>query len=315
MAEFSKLSITDKGIKLNAAIIAGTGNIRFSKIATSGKTCTAEDIRELDVFEDIKQVSLVSKVARINDVTVKVEAAFTNTELTEGYYIRTIGLYALDFDGNEILYAVASETSGNCYIPPYNGTTVSGIFVQLLIAAGSAENISMEVNPAAVATIGDLKAFQEQMELSLKKISADQIKELFAGMSDEFEEGLAYSSGEYTIRDNVLYKFIEDKGPGVWNDDKVQVVNLASELFLQQQIIEDLKKSVNAKNQWKYDSETNTLIFSTESGTGGNVGYDSETEMLIMGGGDTGSIAKQAAEIVENNIQEISGAEVTELFK
>ena len=200
MAEFSKLSITDNGIKLNAGIIAGTGNFRFSKIATSGKTCTAEDIRELDVFEDIKQVSLVSKVARINDVTVKVEAAFTNTELTEGYYIRTIGLYALDFDGNEILYAVASETSGNCYIPPYNGTTVSGIFVQLLIAAGSAENISMEVNPAAVATIGDLKAFQEQMELSLKKISADQIKELFAGMSDEFEEGLAYSSGEYTIR-------------------------------------------------------------------------------------------------------------------
>lgn len=123
----------------------------------------------------MKQTSLISKITRTNGVAIKVEAAFTNTELTAGYYMKALGLYAVDPDDGEILYAVTRETSGNCYMPAYNGITVSGAYVQLVTTVGNAENVSLEVDQAAVATIGDIQDLQKQI--------ADL--EAFIGYSDE----------------------------------------------------------------------------------------------------------------------------------
>lgn len=163
MAEFSKLVITTNGQALLAKMIAGTGNVEFTKICASSTTYSESALEALTSLSNIMQTSLVSKVTRTNDVAIKVEAAFTNTELTTGYYMRALGLYANDPDSGEILYAVTIETSGNCYMPAYNGITVSGAYVQLVTTVGNAESVSLEVDSAAVATIGDIEDLQEQI--------------------------------------------------------------------------------------------------------------------------------------------------------
>lgn len=163
MAEFSKLVITNKGQALLAKMIAGSGNIEFTKISTSSTTYTDAQLEGLASLSNVKQTSLISKVTRTNEVAIKVEAAFTNTELTAGYYMKALGLYAVDPDVGEILYAVTRETSGNCYMPAYNGITVSGAYVQLVTTVGNAENVSLEVDQAAVATIGDIQDLQKQI--------------------------------------------------------------------------------------------------------------------------------------------------------
>ena len=163
MAEFSKLVITDKGQALLAKMIAGTGNIEFTKVCTSSKQYQLSQLQGLASLAEVKQTALISKVTRTNEVAIKVEAAFTNTDLTAGYYMRALGLYAVDPNAGEILYAVTIETSGNCYMPPYNGLTVSGAFIQLVTTVGNAENVTLEVDQAAVATIGDIKELQEQI--------------------------------------------------------------------------------------------------------------------------------------------------------
>lgn len=163
MAEFSKLVITNKGQALLAKMIAGSGNIEFTKVSASSTTYTDSQLESLTSLSNVKQTSLISKVTRTNDVAIKVEAAFTNTELTAGYYMRALGLYAVDPDAGEILYAVTRETSGNCYMPAYNGITVSSAYVQLVTTVGNAENVSLEVDQAAVATIGDIQDLQKQI--------------------------------------------------------------------------------------------------------------------------------------------------------
>lgn len=163
MAEFSKLVITNKGQALLAKMIAGSGNIDFTKICTSSTVYTLEQLEALTSLSNVKQTSLISKVTRTNEVAIKVEAAFTNTDLTTGYYMRTLGLYAVDPDVGEILYAVTIENSGNCYMPPYNGITVSGAYVQLVTTVGNADSVSLEVDAAAVATIGDIQELQKQI--------------------------------------------------------------------------------------------------------------------------------------------------------
>lgn len=164
MAEFSQLIITNKGQALIAKVLAGTGDIEFTKVDTSETEYQLDALQNLTELTGVKQTSLVSKVSRTNDVAITVEAAFTNTGLTFGYYVKTLGLYATDPDEGEILYAVSIEQSGNCYIPASNGTTVTGLYLKFVTTVGNADNISLEVNPAAFALVGDIQDLQSQID-------------------------------------------------------------------------------------------------------------------------------------------------------
>lgn len=163
MAEYSKLVITNDGQALMAKMIAGSGNIDFTKICSSSTQYQENQLQSLTALSNIKQTTLVSKVSRTNNVAIKVEAAFSNVDITTGYYMRTLGLYAVDPDKGEILYAACIETSNNCYMPPYNGVTVSAAYIQLYTTVGNADSVSLEVNPGTYATIGDIQELEAEI--------------------------------------------------------------------------------------------------------------------------------------------------------
>ncbi len=164
MAEFSRLVVTKKGQALIAKMFAGTAtNIDFVAIGASDASFTVDKLEELESLPAIMQESEISRITRTNEVTVKVETAFNNTALTVGYHMRTLGLFANDPDEGKILYAAAVELSGNCYMPPYNGITVSGAYIQLITTVGNADNVSLDVDSSAIATIGDIQDLQTQI--------------------------------------------------------------------------------------------------------------------------------------------------------
>lgn len=162
MSEFRQLIITNKGQSLMAKLIAGKANVTFTKVAASATTYNDSQIPALTALSNIKQQVAVSKVTRINSVAVQVDAAMENSALTTGYYMNSIGLYANDPDDGEILYAVAGANVG-AYMPPYNGITVGGAYLKLVTTVSNASNVSMTVDPAAVATVGDIQDLQKQI--------------------------------------------------------------------------------------------------------------------------------------------------------
>ena len=162
MSEFRQLIITNKGQSLMAKLIAGKANVTFTKVAASATTYNDSQIPALTALSNIKQQVAVSKVTRINSVAVQVDAAMENSALTTGYYMNSLGLYANDPDEGEILYAVAGANVG-AYMPPYNGITVSGAYLKLVTTVSNASNVSMTVDPAAVATVGDINALQAEI--------------------------------------------------------------------------------------------------------------------------------------------------------
>lgn len=165
MAEFSRLIITKKGQALIAKVLAGTvADVEFTKVAASKASYTMDELEWLSALPEIMQEAEISYKARTNDVAVVIETAFSNTKLTVGYPMNTLGLFAIDPDEGEILYAACAEISGYCYMPPYNGITVSGAYIQLVTTVGNADNISLEVNPAAAATFADIQRLQKQIE-------------------------------------------------------------------------------------------------------------------------------------------------------
>ena len=179
MAEFSMLVTTKKGQELIAKMLSGEQKIIFTKVSSSDAEYTVDQLEGLEEITSIKQSNSVSKVSRTNDTTVKVEAVFTNTDLTEGYYMRTIALYAKNEESEDVLYAVAIETSGNCYVPAFSGITVSGAYIQLSTTVSNAENVTVEVDNSVFATIGNIKDIQEQID-ALKEQSTDVASDLAA---------------------------------------------------------------------------------------------------------------------------------------
>ncbi|MEO1815240.1 MAG: hypothetical protein ABGU93_06605 [Acetobacterium sp.] len=162
MAEFKQLIITTKGQALMAKMIAGTGNVQFTKICVSDTVYTDAQLPALTALTGIKQTATISKVLRTNDVAIQVEGAVTNTALVAGYYMKAIGLYAMDPQEGEILYAVTIANVAG-YMPPYNGINVSGAFFKLITTVSNATSVSLAVDSGAVATIGNIADLQGQI--------------------------------------------------------------------------------------------------------------------------------------------------------
>ena len=81
MAEYSKLYITNNGQALMAKMIAGSGNIDFTKVCSSSTQYTESQLQALTALSNIKQTTLVSKVTRTNEVAIKIDAAYSNVDL------------------------------------------------------------------------------------------------------------------------------------------------------------------------------------------------------------------------------------------
>lgn len=163
MAEFSKLYLTKRGQALVAKIMAGATNIQFTKVSTSSKVYAESALEALTALENVQQTNNVTKVTISNNTSVRVETAFTNEKLGAGYYLRCLGLYAKDPDLGEILYAVCVETSGLCYMPAYNGVTVSSAYIQLYTTVGNSDNVNLAVYSGAYATIEDISALEAEI--------------------------------------------------------------------------------------------------------------------------------------------------------
>lgn len=174
MAEFKRVVITRKGQALMAKLMSGSGTTHFTAIKVSDSSFNEDQLEGLTSIGNVKQTVSISKVGRTNNVAAEVEGAILNTNLTVGYYMRTLGLYAQDPDEGEILYAVTIASQAG-YMPPFNGKTTSGAFFRITTTIGNADNLNVQVNPSAVATIGEINDLQKQID-AMKKVDELKIK-------------------------------------------------------------------------------------------------------------------------------------------
>ena len=159
--EFSTFTITNKGQALMAKLMLGTGKMRFTAIRTSSTAYAQQDLLGLTALSNIKQTATISDVVAVNNVSIRIRGAIDNSELTTGYNIQTIGVYATDPDEGEILYAVARAlTSG--YMPPNNGVTASGANFDFIPTVASASTV-LQIDPAGVATLTDVLLLQNEI--------------------------------------------------------------------------------------------------------------------------------------------------------
>ena len=155
------LVITNKGQELITKLIAGTDTATFTKICTSDHDYSSATLEDLETLADIKQQSLVSSVVITDTSLVEVLARVDNSELADGYYVKTIGLYAEDTDGNEILYGVSISGDNPDYMPAFGGRTVTGISYRFNVRVDNSESVTIVIDPAAVPTMEQIENIQQ----------------------------------------------------------------------------------------------------------------------------------------------------------
>lgn len=160
--EFATFVITQKGQALMAKLMQGTGTCDFSAIKLSSQTYTDAQLATLTSLANIKQTAPITSKRVVNTTAIQIEGAVDNRLLTVGYNINTIGIYAIDPNEGEILYAAARALTAG-YMPPYNGVTVSGGYFKFVISVGAASQVTLTVDPAGYASIGDVQQLQSEI--------------------------------------------------------------------------------------------------------------------------------------------------------
>ena len=205
MAEFTKLMITNKGKELLSEVATSTNKIEFTRVSTSDRAYREEEIASLTDLAGIKQTNHISSVVAQAGGKVKIEAAFENRELTEGYFITAIGIYAKAGSGTEVLYAVAIEKTGRYSIPPYNNATVSAVYLKLFLAVENFEKITLEVSPGAFITSSEIGRIKDELkrENTETKTKLEQQGESLKQSLTKAIKDIADSKGASTTTFNV----------------------------------------------------------------------------------------------------------------
>lgn len=177
MAGFYSAVTTDAGIALATDLLVGE-SIEFTKFVTGSGSYEGDDLirtnlQKATALRCQQQEFGVSSIEKMTDSCVLLKSLLTNKDLTEGYRIREIGVYARKKDdgdaGDGILYSISVAPEPD-YFPPYNGMFAIEIIQDYYIAVSDASEVTIQAR-GAVALLEDFEKFREEIRKKLDEIS------------------------------------------------------------------------------------------------------------------------------------------------
>jgi len=156
MADFEGTILTKKGINLITKALTGA-TIEFTKIQLGdGVWDESVNPEKLTSLVSPKLNLPIQELEIVGDGTVRLRFVLTNTGLSEGFFIREIGIFANDPDEGEILYAVAYAENGD-FIPADGPTKIEDI-TDIYTVISNAQNVTAVISDSVLlATLGDIE--------------------------------------------------------------------------------------------------------------------------------------------------------------
>lgn len=256
MANWNGLQLTNKGIALQAKVQAGT-QLHITKLKLgSGVVPSGTDVKTLtDLIAPEQNLGIGGKEA-VGDYC-KISSTISNTGLEAGYYVRELGVFAQDPDDGEILYMYTTDGAPD-YLPAGGGSTVISQEFSVMIAVDDTDNIVVDIDPAALATMGyvQLQIQEHNTDTTAhadftgatagaagkrgmvpEPQAGDQNKALFGNKSyksvvQSINGVVADNEGDVSLR-NALYchdasEFMEELGTAGWNSKGVYAVTFTN---------------------------------------------------------------------------------------
>jgi len=162
MADFRGTILTQRGRNLLAKAQTGT-TLTFTKIKLGdGLWISNTDPTQLNDLVSPKLNLPIQEIRVVGDGTVRLRFVLTNTGLSQGFFMREIGIYAQDPALGEILYAVAYAGDRADFIPSDGVTKVENV-VDIYTVIANAQNVTAVISDSVVlATKQDINTVKPE---------------------------------------------------------------------------------------------------------------------------------------------------------
>ena len=176
MANWQGAILTNKGRSLQAKVEGGLCQLALTKLKTGdGTLAPGQTLEALTDLVSPKQNIGISAIVVDEDQpgVVYVKGILSNAELTTGYLVKELGLFATDPDDGEILYAVTVDSNPD-YLQDNTSATVITEALKLAIAVSNTSDVVATLDPEGLLTVEDMdihNADEDAHDGILQKVS------------------------------------------------------------------------------------------------------------------------------------------------
>lgn len=172
---------TNVGTKMMSEVLSGA-TMTITKAVGGSGTTAAESLAALT---DVKEQKQTLKILGIEDATdssdddvgKRIKIQITNGDLETGYILHQVGIYAKLADGEETLLIIMQDDRG-VEIPSHTENSDFSIELYGIIAISNLANISVTVDPNAVASVKMVNQQIAQVNTKIDKTKEDLQKEV-----------------------------------------------------------------------------------------------------------------------------------------
>ena len=212
MADFNSAVITDVGAELLANVMASSGKIEFTALSIGDGTYTEEE-KEIDVMRTMTELKSerlsfsFSSVTPYSDTAVRLKALVSNIEVTTGFYINEVGIWAKDADSTgatPVLYSIVTAETAD-YLPAYNGSVPSTIEQDWYTTLSNEAEASITIDSSAYASVSDFEEFKEYVINAIADFDTVDIvsEEEVTDLIEDLMDGSVDPSGDIATDEEV----------------------------------------------------------------------------------------------------------------
>ena len=158
MSKYNKTILTNAGLDLAARASSGKTKFTITRAATSTEKLADKSISELQKLTALPslmqygEINNVADSAQDKSIVIGTELVFNNKDLTTGYNVNTIGLFAKEEGTNkEILYAITTAVEPET-MPDYKDKVLFKFNMTMFVVVGQTDNVSVNVTDNGVVT-------------------------------------------------------------------------------------------------------------------------------------------------------------------
>lgn len=138
---FPAIYFTNKGRALQAKALTGT-QLKFTRIAVGDGNLSGQDIGDLaNLINEVKSLSITT-LKTMTGGKATVGGILSNKDISTGFNLREIGVFAQDPNLGEILYSYGNAGALAEYIPAQGGAEIVTKKINLNTIVGNASSVS-----------------------------------------------------------------------------------------------------------------------------------------------------------------------------
>lgn len=172
---------TNVGTNMMSEVLSGA-TMTITKAVGGAGTTAAESLAALTDVKDQKQTLKILGIEDAtdstgNDAGKRIKIQITNEDVETGYILHQVGIYAKLADGNETLLIIMQDDRG-VEIPSHAENSDFEIELYGIMAISNLANISVTVDPNAVASVAMVNKQIAQVNTKIDKAKEDLQKEV-----------------------------------------------------------------------------------------------------------------------------------------